>query len=317
MARKPLKSLARAQSHSRREKWVYARRMTRFSFAHITEALRGAPLRRSATRRAPVVRALPMRGVVDAIERCELRALFWARRDLFGRWRDPGFERLQSAVLRWLRLERLLERLKDHNWRVDRKREVLEDDEARAELREALGGDAAMMRWEAAWSAAEADAPEPEPEGCGLRGCDCVKCGGEFVGYDYDDAKAPTASPGIGRRRPNPRPEGLRAVFRLASTPRRVGSARDAGRRDRELRPHEATRTISDAHGDECASWRMFVRIPVWPSELRKRRRSASARGARANVRPTRRERECARVQQNPSHAAGLSAMEAGVQKPP
>ena len=223
---------------------------------------------------------IPEGRLARAIERCERRAGFWARRDLFGRWRDPEFKRLAKALARWTRLESLMGVLEDYNWRVATKRAVLADPGRRAGLREALGGDAAMARWEAAWEAAEArEAGDGETAhtGCGLRGCDCVVCGGEFVGYEYGDGdedgpsggtpadhvltdRRPIAHPGESRdpSHGNPDKAWMTDTFRLASRP--DGARSRSSRRTRRMDP--------GFRRDERNCGRRSSRIPVWPSEL-------------------------------------------------
>ena len=112
-----------------------------------------------------------------------------------------GFRGIGAVMDRLVPLERVFWRLHARNGRVERKREMLADREARAEVREALGGLEALRAWEArarALEAAESDAGESgqaaggdEGEGLGPRVRGDEGCSGREMGSVGADSPGP------------------------------------------------------------------------------------------------------------------------------
>ena len=188
-------------------------------------------------RRAPRWVMLPERALRREIDRHEREALRLAEA---GESCGVAFARLVKA---WVVVERVYWDVREWNRRVRFKRMVLGDGVLRAELREALGGDAAMERWERAWEAEGREEGTVEGSGQAKGEANNLGLGSRFRG-NYGEAES--------RRKLHGE---LRARFRLA---RRPGVARKgAGSLGPCLRRGERKK---DRGG---------FRIPVWPEELR------------------------------------------------
>lgn len=216
-------------------------------------AARGAERAWAGLRAGAVARAVPLgwsvaaRRVLRGLDRRLRRAnaaaenrLVAVAKDFGG---DPDFRKLARGMRALLRLERVWDYVRERGLALERKAEVLRT--RRAELLAALGGEAALARWERSWDAK--DGPK------------AARGSGEVP--DGHDAIRPGAK-AWGRATPRT-PEGaarahdaLRDEFRLAGRPRRRGAKRASGSRSR--RSGGPTRA-------------RVVRIPVWPEELRAR----------------------------------------------
>lgn len=252
--------------------------------SRLADALRGAKLVRGLSRRAPELKALPTEALERAVERCETAAGFWTALDLWGRERDPLFTKLARTLRRWIRVETLLGRLEAHNRRVAEKRAVLATEDSRAELLEALGGVAAMERWERAWEAAGA----------------VGELGAEHKGIEFDKPQASAKPKHTGLSKPV-QPEwyrrqkaGLAWRFRLAGVPR----SRSAGRNTVRGCRMDSRQRGDDRIGGDDRRRLNDCRIAVWPEELgyavqvtspatRPARRSREREMARFRPRPT------------------------------
>ena len=208
-----------------------------------------ANLRRLA-RRAPRVGRIATAPLVREIAEAERESLDW----LDAPKRDPQLWRVWRLAGSLVRLERLLDRVRAWNARWAAKREVLADAGLRGELREALGGEAALERWEAIWEAGGGNA-EPERDRCqqSRPASQIVEEAEEVALYPWERGEetfdgTPIETPERVRAGLH---ADLRARFRLPGVPTgRTTQARRAGR------------------GASCGQGRA-VRIAVWPEELR------------------------------------------------
>ena len=229
----------------------------------LRQTLRGMAAR---VRRAPKWVMLPERALRAEIDRCEREGLRLAKA---GRSSGAAFGRLVKA---WVAVERLYWDVREWNARVRFKRVVLADAGLRAELRDALGGDAAMARWEAAWESEERDEGSPE---CGREPHD--KAEAMDPSYRWDERGGGGSSECPPRERCGAARDKselecvrdglhgeLRARFRLARRPRGAG-ATEGSSSPRPLKRERRTRR--QARG---------FRIPVWPEELKAAERDES-----------------------------------------
>ena len=208
-----------------------------------------AALRRLA-RRAPRVGQIATAPLHREIAEAEAESLAW----LEAPERDPQLWRVWRLAGRLVRLERLLDRVRAWNARWAAKREVLADAALRDELLEALGGDAALARWEARWEASSGRAeperdrcPESRPPSRIVEEAEAVALYPWERGEETFDG-TPIVTPERVRAGLH---AGLRARFRLPGVPTAKGE-----------------RSRREGRGAARGRGRA-VRIAVWPEELR------------------------------------------------
>ena len=257
------------------------------SAARAAERLRGSLGAREVVRSLPLGWSVAARRVLRRMDGLLRRAnaaeearLVAVARDFDG---DGEFRCLARGVRGLVRLERAWSWLRERGRRLERKAEVLR--ERREDLLEALGGEAALARWDAAW-AAEGESEE-DNEGAAADAGVVHHSGGvpdwyrEMRARERAEARAKLQAkrvevesvPDAAALRREALQAELRAEFRLAGRPRRRMEGETAGRRT-------SART---GEGRLAGRGSRRVRIPVWPEELRgevgEQRRGRKRRG--------------------------------------
>ena len=245
------------------------------SAARAAERLQGSLGAREVVRSLPVGWSVAARRVLRRMDGLLWRAnaaeearLVAVARDFAG---DGEFRGLARGVRGLMRLERAWSWLRARGRSLERKAEVLR--ERREDLLEALGGEAALARWDAAWGAeGESEGGSDGKGGAADRGV-VHHSGGvpdwyrEMRARERAEARAKVQAKRVKEksapdaavlRRQTLRAE-LRAEFRLAGRPRRRVEGEAAGQRI----PARTGTGRGAGHGSRR------VRIPVWPEELR------------------------------------------------